>query len=547
MKDRISKARGGSGNNNGGASNYLDGALLANDAEFFMYGGELLQNDEIYTPPAADEILGYQAFQYGVDKPLWRKGFIDAKLDAGVTRYVTNGGATSAPSENKAWYFSGLTSRSRGPIYENSGVNGSSSAMEVSNTLIALDMSIQYREKWTNLTLPSHIQGRANPELVWVPVGKEGILIVLGGVVYPEWAGAVTHMSDDADTNVSKIRYCLKPHLTETQKKQSPEFMRTIDIYDIAGDNWYQQSTKNGPSARTRGCAVVAPAADGSSYNIYYYGGFDGINAKSEFYDEVWVLSLPSFTWTKLHSGTSTHGRAGHKCFLPYPDQMMIVGGYTPLTGNTLTCLEDGPVIFFNITSGDWMHGYDPAEHGQYGVPTAVQSAIGGTHTGGAAQLSPVSSGWSTKDLENIFSTRYNMSKITQYWPYEPAEATGRPDAPLQKEVGKVPGWVPPVLGAVLGLVLLTGLILALCLWRRKVAFRGRANSPVPSDTPSQIFRWVMGQQYGKAKNPPSSTDVSPSNVDLARVKSADLTIISTNLSDVHEMDDTQVAELDGK
>lgn len=323
--------------------------------------------------------------------------------------------------------------------------------------------------------------------------------------------------------------------------------MKVIDIYDIAGDNWYQQPSQNGPSARTRGCAVVAPAPDESSFNIYYYGGFDGINVKSAFYDEVWVLSLPSFIWTRLHNGTSTHGRAGHKCFLPYPDQMMIVGGYTPLSEDTLTCLEDGPVIFFNISSGDWMNSYDPTKHEPYGVPTVVQSVLGGTHTGGATITSPVPSGWATEDLEVIFSTRYNTSKIAKYWPYEPSKTTDRPYVPSEKPGSKVPSWVPPVLGAVLGLVLLTGLILTLCLWRRKLVFKGRSTSPVPSETASQIFRWITGQPYGKAKELLSSTDVSPSNPDLATVKSTGLTIISTSLSDVHEIDDTQVAELDGK
>ena len=323
--------------------------------------------------------------------------------------------------------------------------------------------------------------------------------------------------------------------------------MKAIDIYDIAGDKWYQQQTDNGPSARTEGCAVVAPAADKSSFNIYYYGGFDGVDVKGEFYDDVWVLSLPSFTWTKLHSGTSSHSRAGHRCFLPYPDQMMIVGGYTPLSGNTLNCLEHGPVVFFNITSGEWMNGYDPTKYGAYGVPTAVQEAIGGTYTGGATLNSPVPSGWASKNLDGVFASPYNMSKITKYWPYQAVEVDNTPYVPPQKRHDKVPSWVPPVLGSVLGLVVFTGLLLMFCLFRRRLGPKENGfTSSLPSEAASQIFRWIRGQPQRKANELLSSSDQS-SNSGLIRMQSSDLTISSARPSEVHEMDDTQVVELGGK
>lgn len=174
--------------------------MLANDAEFFLYGGALFRNDDLYDQPAADAVLAYQAFQYGTDKPLWQKGFHPAHLDDGVTRYVASGAAVSAPSENKAWYFSGLTSPTRGPVMSNN--NRSTMAMNISNTLISLDMATQLEEKWSNSTLPDDIKGRSNAEAIWVPVGKQGILVVLGGVTYPEWA-TVTHKSEDVAASVS--------------------------------------------------------------------------------------------------------------------------------------------------------------------------------------------------------------------------------------------------------------------------------------------------------------------------------------------------------
>lgn len=198
----MSKARGGSGNSNGAAPNFLDGGLLYNDAQFYLYGGDLLRNDEVYDPPDADEVLTYQAYAYGPDKPLWDRGFSDRKLGDKVTRYIAYGGAANAPSENLAWYFSGLRSPSRGPFFTN---DATAKATNVSNTLITLDMAEQLDEKWTNTTLPPSVKGRANPEVVWVPVGKKGILVVLGGVVYPEWAGRARKSANE-EASVSNQR-----------------------------------------------------------------------------------------------------------------------------------------------------------------------------------------------------------------------------------------------------------------------------------------------------------------------------------------------------
>lgn len=196
----MSKARGGFASGISTEPNYYDGGMLANDAEFFLYGGALFEAKELYDTPGGDAVLGYRRYAYGPEKPLWQKGFTGGHLDSGVNRYVAYGAAVNAPSENKAWYFSGLTSPTRGPIVENSA-RPAVMAATVSDTLIGLDMSIQLEEKWSNMTLPPKIKGRSNAEVVWVPVGKQGILVVLGGVLYPEWA-TVGHKSANETASV---------------------------------------------------------------------------------------------------------------------------------------------------------------------------------------------------------------------------------------------------------------------------------------------------------------------------------------------------------
>ncbi|VUC31767.1 unnamed protein product [Clonostachys rosea] len=479
----ISKARGGTGNALGAAPNFVDGGMLYNDAEFWMFGGNLFQNKRLYDNPDEHWALGFQAYQYGPDKPLWGPGFVDGKL-GNVSRYITYGGAASAPSENLAWYFPGLTSPTEGELTTVPYTNGSTTAQNVSDSMVTLDMATQSSEKWAYKTLPSSVKGRANPEVVWVPVGEQGILVVLGGVTYPEWAGVKSSRKSDNET---------------ASKSESPKFMQEIDVYDIKNDKWYKQSTQNGPGALTRGCTVVAPASDYSSYNIYYYGGYDGLNAKQSFSDAVWVLSLPSFTWTKVNDGTDMHGRSGHKCFKPYPDQMMVIGGTTPLANSVISCLDGGPIVMFNLTSASWMTSYDPSVHGDYGVPDKVVDTIGGSPTGGATLTSPSPSGWSNKDLGSVFGKAYDKSKIKTYYPYAAAATqttrpTLAPDNGNSKGGSGLPSWVAPVLGVVLGLIFLTGVIVVFCLYRRRKFLKSGSSESGTEDAGKRIMSWMKGQ-----------------------------------------------------
>lgn len=484
------------------APNYVDGAILGNDHEWFLYGGLLRQTDE-FTEPSATSVLGYQKFQYGVEKPAFLPGFLNVELPTGLSRYLAYGGAASAPSENKAWYFSGMHAPGFGPIYE-PGRNESLTAINISSTLITLDMATQQKESWKNDSLPPEILGRAGPELVWVPVGSQGILAALGGVVFPGYTRTSGRSSNEV-----------------VSKETSPGFMSTIDIYDVASGKWHRQPTSGeAPGQLTRGCAVVAPARDRSSFNIYYYGGYDGMASTNAFNDDVWVLSIPSFTWTKITSSTNKDGgRAGHKCFMPYPDQMLVIGGYQTLTGNAPTCLRE-TIRVFNLTSGVWLPRYDPAKHADYGVPGAVVGKIGGSPTGGATLTTPAAS-WAPS-LAAVFETAYPTSKITTYYPYQsvgPNDNTNPTVPPGNNDSGGgVPAYLPPVLGVVLGLVFLTMLAVLFLLWRRRKIFRSRSglSEAGTEDTNGhRILSWMRGHSAGdKMTITSDETPSSPGDVD---------------------------------
>lgn len=200
----------GGGGANSRAPTYLDGALLGNDAHFCLYGGMTWRSSSSPDPPE-DTILCYEAYQYGPERGHFKPGFFDRELGENVTRHVAYGGAASAPSENLAWYFSGLRSPTWGNIYTPTTATRSTSADTVSNRLITIDVADRLDVTFTNDTLPSIIPGRANPELVWVPVGSRGILVALGGVVYPDWVNETTTTSANETASVSSSPLILLP------------------------------------------------------------------------------------------------------------------------------------------------------------------------------------------------------------------------------------------------------------------------------------------------------------------------------------------------
>jgi hypothetical protein len=274
--------------------------------------------------------------------------------------------------------------------------------------------------------------------------------------------------------------------------------MTTVSVYDIENKVWYEQNTTGtGPGQLTQGCTVLASAQDDSSHNIYWYGGFDGLDPTGTFSDDVYVLSIPTFTWVKVKSGTGSHGRAGHKCVKPYPDQMIVVGGYASLTGQQPSCVEGGVLQIFNLSSTLWLDNYSPEIWSNYTVPASVIAAIGGTATGGSTQTAPATTGFSNTSMTALFGTKYNTSKIAQWYPYDLQTKDDvnhtnplLPSAVPKPGSGGTPSYLAPVLGVVLGLIFISLLVLAFVLWRKRKYFKARTATQSESGTMDNE-RWV--------------------------------------------------------
>ena len=484
---------GGAANNI--APNYIDGTMFANNDELYLYGGLALDTNAS-TPQGASDVLGYEAYQYGPYRQSWSPGFYQGTLPNGVTRYVTNGAGVTAASENLGFYFSGMRAADWGPINYNTHF-----ADTPANTLIEIDMSTMRAEKWTNTTLPDTIQPRANAELVWIPVSTQGMLVAIGGVYPPEeiWP------------------YGLNNTQTSESESESPTFMTSLPVYDIASQTWYLQNTTGGPPPQlTEFCSVVAAANDSSSYSVYIYGGYDGLNAADLPSDDVWILSVPAFSWVKAYSGTQSHGRSGHRCVTPYPNQMFVIGG---VHQSQATCVEGGIIQVFDMNKLDFQDSYDPTTWSSYQVPDAVTAVIGGTANGGATKTAA----WSDHNLGNLFSTKY-AQRIPNYYPYPAnttANGTGNGTTPIAtpQNTPSHNTWLAPVLGTVLGLLALCILILIfLLLRRRKLMHRNSINGSSTSGTnTNRILRWVNGMPAAhEQKDSQSITSEEPDDATVS-------------------------------
>ncbi|KAK2773253.1 hypothetical protein FQN52_004678 [Onygenales sp. PD_12] len=365
-----------------------NGYLWHSFESLFLYGGEFSDN-----PPKLP--TAFSLWEYSIQSSSWkehespRTSQGSESNDAGqpVQRSAEGAGIT-VPQLGRGYYFGGHLdgyttegwSQSIARVYLKSMIEytfpgyTNSEVKSLEGDKKAGDGGV-----WRNITEgglqeSAGFTERADGVLVHVPgFGKEGIILGLAG-----------------GTNA-----------TFTQ-------MNVIDVYDIATSTWYKQATSGKtPEIRVNPCAVAASAADGSSTQVYLYGGQNLIPyGKQIQYDDMWILTIPSFTWIKVDTDKQTvpPARAGHSCNI-WNSQVVVSGGYV---GKDLSC--DSPGIYiFDASELKWQNQYVSLEGGNdlnqqasqkqdskalsgsfgYRVPKAVQSVIGGDDQGRATVTAP--------------------------------------------------------------------------------------------------------------------------------------------------------------
>jgi hypothetical protein len=119
-----------------------------------------------------------------------------------MTQYISNGASVSIPSENLGFYFSGMRAPDWGVINTDDG-----SANTTANTLLKVDLTAMQEMRWSNYSLPSFIDARADAEMVWLPISEQGALVVLGGTAYPASVFPAGLSTSQKDENVRRLRH----------------------------------------------------------------------------------------------------------------------------------------------------------------------------------------------------------------------------------------------------------------------------------------------------------------------------------------------------
>jgi hypothetical protein len=245
-----------------------------------------------------------------------------------------------------------------------------------------------------------------------------------------------------------------------------------VDVFDIdsyirdpaSNGSWYAQATTGDiPDPRTDFCTVVMSAPDNSSHHIYLYGGRNPL--KNIGYDDMLILSLPSFTWTNVWPlGESP--RWGHNCHVAGKRQMLTVGGDTT---NKKTCdWETKGIAVWEMSSLTWGSVFSTSLP-DYQVPQILLPVTGGNVNGGAMKKDPAG-GWTDQGLKTVFATPRRVSappsNIEHNNGTAPAPALAPPKS--NHHTGATAGGV---VGGVAALVFLTTLIFL--LHRRHSKSRG--------------------------------------------------------------------------
>ncbi|KAJ1333996.1 Rab9 effector protein [Microdochium nivale] len=448
------------------------GYLWNDYKRLFLYGGQYSDN-----PPATPEPMSL--WQFDIASRSWKQ-FQNPKTSAGnysepdgsSIQSASEGAGISVPELGVSWYFGGhldmyttpgwTANRTylksllefTHPGYANNGVDSLHAAGAPDGGA--------YR----NITLggiqnEAGFTERADGTLVYVPGwGLMGILLGLGG-------GVVTnHESEDAFASMS-----------------------TIDVYDIKTSEWYLQETHGeAPRVRVNPCSVVFSAPDASSFNIYMYGGQNLLPYGEQIqYQDMWILTIPSFTWIKvdLPGGGQPAGRAGHMC-AARDGQLVVWGGFT---GSDKPCESPG-IYNFDASKLEWTSSFTAADHASdhhpdngvlagsfgYQVPGPVQSVIGGSSNGGAtvtipAVGTPTAGPFATGQAPVFTITAAGQTAtVTNTAPGATGggSASGNADGAGSSD-GTNPGLVAA--GVIAGLLGLAALYLGFCAWlyRRQV------------------------------------------------------------------------------
>ncbi|KAM0814001.1 putative Peptidase A1 domain-containing protein [Seiridium cardinale] len=410
---------------------------LPDDPHIYLYGGATPDINTSFANWQRPTTSQYTLWGLNTNTNDWTQH--DVFLDA--PERPSWGASAEAPEHGLAFYLNGLRNNMSSATTYSSNVVPSNLG-----GLVVLDLNDLTA---TNQSTASIMNGnpRVRGGLVYVPnIGEMGILIALGGATGDEGSLQMINMGEVDIFNVEAA----------TQSNSSSS---NID--------WASQKTHGDvPDPRVDFCTTIVAAPDNSSFNIYMYGGWDP--TQNQALDEIWVLSVPSFTWIKAR----TLPRFGHTCHLVGGRQMITIGG-TNLTNYPTNCdWEWMSVAILDLTEMAWGSIYD-SNKPPYQVNHQISTLVGGGSDGAATKLLP-DGGWTSSMVAQLFTGTTNQSA-----PYSPSGAINSSNPSTGSGSGVNVG---AIVGGTVGGVVLVAL-LGLQLWWLRRRRRQRQRAAAPEET----------------------------------------------------------------
>ncbi|OBT74650.1 hypothetical protein VF21_06409 [Pseudogymnoascus sp. 05NY08] len=250
----------------------------------------------------------------------------------------------------------------------------------------------------------------------------------------------------------------------------------SIEVYDIYTDTFYTQAATNAPTGRYSFCSVGASNANGSSYEIFIYGGDVGSSnsAAVATLSKVYILTLPAFLWLEVPTSASTW-RNNHKCqkigeksiSQHNQRQMISVGGDQHPSGIDWSSYVDSwnsAMKIFDLTALTWSDSYNP-DAKAYTRPDMVDRFYSGN--------SAFPSTWGDAALNSIFNKSVTATTPkTTSTPTPTPTSTPTPTPTPKKDTGSKTH-IGDIAGGVVGGVFaaaLAGFLLWWFCWRKRKA-----------------------------------------------------------------------------
>ena len=121
-----------------------------------------------------------------------------------------------------------------------------------------------------------------------------------------------------------------------------------VAIYEPSSNRWYQQPTSGRiPEPRKEFC-TAGVASTNETYEIFLYAGWGGLTGSPAIpYDEIFILTLPAFTWIKVDYPPNAP-RHGLSCNAVGGSQIITIGGLDTKAWNANA--SEGYLSPFNTT-----------------------------------------------------------------------------------------------------------------------------------------------------------------------------------------------------